>query len=76
MIALRYALCKHNVVSDISRSSQLIAQSLASGDPRPENFNQAACLRAIRPGTFCNNDSDRQPMRIHTMTFTLASDKS
>ena len=31
--------------------------------------NQAACLRAIRPGTFCNNDSDRQTMRIHGQMY-------
>ena len=29
-------------------------------------FDRAAGLRAIRPGTFCNNDSDRQTMRIHS----------
>ncbi len=30
----------------------------------PDPFNQAACLRAIRTGTFCNNNSDRHTMRI------------
>ncbi len=32
-------------------------------------FNQAACLRAIRPGTFCNNDSDRHALRIHGQMY-------
>jgi len=32
-------------------------------------FNQAACLRAIRLGTFCNNDSDRQTLRIHGQMY-------
>jgi len=32
-------------------------------------FNQTACLRAIRPGTFCNNDSDRHALRIHGQMY-------
>ncbi len=32
---------------------------------RTQPFDQAASLRAIRSGTFCNKDSDRQTQRIH-----------
>jgi len=33
------------------------------------SFDQAACLRAIRAGTFCNNNSDRQTKRIHGQMY-------
>ena len=32
-------------------------------------FDQAACLCAIRPGIFCNNNSDRQTLRIHGQMY-------
>lgn len=32
-------------------------------------FDQAACLCAIRSGTFCNNNSDRQTMPIHGQMY-------
>ena len=32
-------------------------------------FDQAACLRAIRAGTFCDNNSDRQTLRIHGQMY-------
>lgn len=32
-------------------------------------LDQAACLRAIRAGTFCNNDSDRHTKRIHGQMY-------
>lgn len=32
-------------------------------------FDQAACLCAIRCGTWCNKDSDRQTMRIHGQMY-------
>ena len=32
-------------------------------------FDQATCLCAIRRGTWCNKDSDRQTMRIHGQMY-------
>lgn len=32
-------------------------------------LDQAACLGAIRSGTFCNNHSDRHTMRIHGQMY-------
>ena len=32
-------------------------------------FDQAACPRAIRCGTFCNKNSDRHTMRIHGQMY-------
>lgn len=36
---------------------------------RVNSFNQAACLCAIRPGTFCKTNSDRHTKRIHGQMY-------
>lgn len=36
---------------------------------RAQSFDQAASLRAIRRGTLCNKDSDRQTKRIHGQVY-------
>ena len=42
-----------------------IGDQVSGVDP----LDQAASLRTIRPGTFCNNYSDRQTLRIHGQVY-------
>ena len=52
---------RRRLFEDRIRVVPLVGDQVIGIDP----LHQAAGLRAIRSGTFCNKDSDRQTRRIH-----------
>lgn len=58
--ALGGGLCE-----DHSGIVALVGDQVIGVDP----LDQATGLCAIRPGTFCNNNSDRQPLRLHSQRY-------
>lgn len=59
----------HALVGGLLKDGIGVVALIGNQMVRVNSFNQAACLCASRPGTFCKTNSDRQTKRIHGQMY-------